>query len=131
MPAEQPAAEPVRASLLMAAKHLEAAAGGDREGRLKALRDAAVAIEGHLDLLASESRPGGAQVLQPRVLSGALTVQDRLRQLQVSAWGAERTVAAGQEPAPTLAEIATGMRKAAADVLTMLHDSMSYADVDQ
>ena len=131
MPTEQPAAEPMRASLLMAAQHLEAAAGGDREGRLKALRDTAVAIEGHLDLLAAESRPGGTQVLQPRVLGGAGSVQDRLRQLQVSAWGAERTVAAGQEPAPSLIEVATGMRKAAADVLTMLHDSMSYADVDQ
>jgi hypothetical protein len=122
--------DPMKASLLSAAQKLEAAAAGDRAAQLAGLRDAAIAIESTLDLLAAESRPGGSNVLKARVLPQAETLQGRLRELLVRAWETDRAISAGGASGLRVFEAAAAIRKVANDVLTLVHDSMAYEDAD-
>jgi hypothetical protein len=124
------AVEPMKRSLLAAAQTLQDSAGASRETQLAALRDAAIAIEHHLDLFAAESRPGGSQTLKARVLPQAGPLQGRLREVLVSAWEAEKSITADGANGQAVSAVAGSVRKAADDALRLLHESVSYEDKD-
>lgn len=115
-PIETPRA--ARQSILEAAVQVETVGV---EGAPEALRNAAAALEFHLDTLAMQLR---RRALEPRLLHMGRKLESRLREALVGAWTAEREPPAGTLGPEGLARVASLMRKAASTEMDLVFEQL-------
>jgi hypothetical protein len=110
-------------SLLAAAQQLRAAE--DAAASYSALRDAARAIEFHLDTLSSQLRPGGAG-LEPRLRPAALRIQSMLQAVLTACWAVERSVVVDGTPqGHDVDALVADLKEAGSDELDLVFDSLN------
>ncbi len=103
---QPPTARPVRESLLAAARGLADAAAG-RKPAHEAVRDAALAIEFHLDTLARGLARGQ---IEPRLRSRAEAIETELQRALEKLWSVDAALRQGPVESARLAELATTVR---------------------